>query len=59
LCDAADTAAWEAWWEPAGCTPKALMLIIVAPSSHLEAAVKRENCGSRLNRTSSTRQAIF
>jgi hypothetical protein len=31
----------------------------VAPSSRLEAAAERENCGSRLNRSSLTRQAIF
>jgi hypothetical protein len=35
------------------------MLIIVAPSSRLEAAAKRGNCVLRLNRSSSTAQAIF
>jgi hypothetical protein len=36
-----------------------LMLIIVAPSSRLVAAVGREDCGTRLNPNSLTRQAIF
>jgi hypothetical protein len=64
LRDAANAAA-AAWWEPvlpavpAGRTPNAFRLIIVAPSSRLETAAERENCGSRLNPSSLTRQPIF
>ena len=43
----------------AGRTPNAFKLIIVAPFSRLEAAAERQKCGSRLERSSLTRQAIF
>ena len=61
----AAAAAWAAWWEPALPTVRtanAFMVIIVAPSSRLAAAAGHEKtgkCGSRLNRTNLTRQAIF
>src|SRR3984885_3957145 len=65
LCDAAKAAAAAAWaaWRgpmvPAGHTPSVFTLIIMAPSSRVVAVAERKACGSRLNRNSLTRQAIF